>query len=95
MTALDHTTTYAGAAPSRTDVASRVANGLKAVLRAMLNRRHLGSLNELSDHQLADIGLMRSDLFEAKLASMSADPTATLSALSQRRAEERMARRVC
>lgn len=95
MTALDHPTTYAGVAPLRTDVASRVANGLKTILRAMFNRRHLGDLNELSDHQLADIGLMRSDLFEAKLTGISADPTTALSQMCQRRREEQMARRVC
>jgi uncharacterized protein YjiS (DUF1127 family) len=96
MTALDHPTTYAGVAtlrPMRMDVASRVANGLKAILRAMFNRRRLFSLNELSDHQLADIGLERADLFEAKLTSISVDPTATLSALSHKRAEARRVRR--
>ncbi|MHB2266993.1 DUF1127 domain-containing protein [Aliihoeflea sp. PC F10.4] len=94
MTALDHTTTYASAAPLRTDVASRVANGFKAVLRAMFNRRHLGDLSELSDHQLADIGLMRSDLREARLTPIPADPTTTLSELSRQRHRERTARRV-
>lgn len=95
MTALDHPTTFAGAAPLRTDVASRVAKGFKAIFRSIFNRRHLVELNELSDHQLADMGLMRADLHQARLTRIPADPTSTLSALTRQRHRERLARRVC
>lgn len=95
MTALDRHTTYAGAATLRTDVTSRMVKGLRAILRAMVNRRHLGSLSELSDHQLADIGLVRADLHTASITRMPADPTSTLSALSKKRHVEKLARRVC
>jgi uncharacterized protein YjiS (DUF1127 family) len=95
MTALERRTTYAGAAPLRTDVMSRMVKGLHAILRAMVNRRHLGNLNELSDHQLADIGLTRGDLYAARHTRILADPTSTLSALSRQRRYERLARRIC
>lgn len=95
MTALDHQTAYAGAARTRTDVASRVTNGLKTVFRAFFNRRHIGNLAELSDHHLADIGLLRTDLHQAARTGIVADPTATLASLRNRREEERLARQVC
>ncbi len=95
MTALDHHPTYAGAAPTRTDVASRVTNGFKTVFRALFNRRHIGNLAELSDHHLADIGLLRTDLHQAARTGIVADPTATLATLRRRREDERFARQVC
>jgi uncharacterized protein YjiS (DUF1127 family) len=95
MTALDRQTAYAGAAQTRTDVASRVTKALKTVFRAFFNRRHIGNLAELSDHHLADIGLLRSDLHQAARTGIVADPTATLASLRSRREEERYARQVC
>lgn len=95
MTALDHQTAYSGVAPLRTDVASRVTKGLKTVFRAFFNRRHIGNLAELSDHHLADIGLLRTDLHQAARTGIVADPTATLATLRRRREEERFARQVC
>lgn len=95
MTALDHQTAYSAVAPTRTDVTSRVAKGLKTVFRAFFNRRHIGNLAELSDHHLADIGLLRTDLHQAARTGIVADPTATLATLRRRREDERFARQVC
>jgi uncharacterized protein YjiS (DUF1127 family) len=96
MTALDHHT-HAIAAGRRTVAAvSRVSNGLRALLRSLLNRREVNRLGSLSDHELADIGLMRTDLVVAMRAPVGVDPTARLSAIVRERyLIEDGARRTC
>ena len=95
MTALHPT--HAAAAETRTVAAvTRVVHGLAAFLRAWSNRRHIGSLGDLSDHELADIGLMRTDLLVARRAPLGRDPTARLSTIARERlTTEEGARRVC
>jgi uncharacterized protein YjiS (DUF1127 family) len=48
------------------------------LLRAWKNRRAFYRLGELSDAELADIGLTRSDLHVAIAAPFASDPTARL-----------------
>lgn len=96
MTALDHRTQTGPAAPSAAGVATRVAEAFLNLARAIRNRRHISHLDELSDHQLADLGLTRSDLVIAMHAPLNTDPTARLSTLARERYwTEFGARRVC
>lgn len=96
MTALDHATHVIDAPVRAVTTQERVANGLRAVLRAFLNRRHMTQLANLSDHELADIGLRRSDVSLAMISPLNVDPTAQLSALAgERRRIENAARHVC
>ena len=50
---------------SRPAVATRVANAIANVYRAWKNRRAFYRLGEMSDAELADIGLSPSDLRDA------------------------------
>ncbi|MGB8817724.1 MAG: DUF1127 domain-containing protein [Rhizobiaceae bacterium] len=52
--------------------------------RAWQNRRELYRLSDMSDRELQDIGLSRSDLFIARDVPASIDPTARLGALADR-----------
>ncbi len=80
MTTLDFTT-------GATRIAQRpsfLVQGLNAVsklLRAWRNRRELHRLGELTDAELKDIGLTRSDLFVANAEPLGVDPTAQLRAI--------------
>ena len=51
---------------------------VKALVRALLNRRVAGRLEYLSDHELSDIGLTRDDLRFGKSMPFNADPTTEL-----------------
>ena len=96
MTALDHHTHAIAAERRMVAAVSRVANGFRALLRALINRREVNRLGDLSDHELADIGLMRTDLVVAMRSPMSIDPTARLSDIARERyLTEDGARRVC
>ncbi len=57
-----------------------------ALVRALLNRRAAGKLQQLSDHQLADIGLTRDDLRRGYAVPFSADPTIELARSARRNA---------
>lgn len=63
----------------------RAFRALGALSRALSNRRAMRRLGELSDHDLADIGLRRSDLAAARGLPLTSDPTCFLA----RRARER------
>lgn len=47
---------------------------LKSVWRRMLNRNAIGSLHDLDDHQLLDMGLSRHEVREALTSSFFDDP---------------------
>lgn len=64
---------------------------LKAVARALRNRRDANVLARLDRHMLADIGLTQSDVQDAFSAPLWEDPTALL---SERAIERRMHRAV-
>lgn len=96
MTALDHPTSAIAAQTRTVAVVSRVADGLRAFFRAWRNRHQVNRLDWLSDHELADIGLMRTDLVVALRAPLGVDPTARLSDFArERHAAEDGARSVC
>lgn len=102
MTALDTRTTLSPAIV-RPALGLRVANAVVAVasqfariFRAWRNRREIYRLGEMSDAQLADIGLTRSDLHVVWQAPLTVDPTEQLGQLSEARirAYEALARRI-
>ena len=84
-------TTFAAAAStshaaSHPALASRVVIAAAGFFRAWKNRRAFYRLGELSDAQLADIGLARCDLNVA--IKLGADPTTHLGAVAQARINE-------
>ena len=81
---------------SRPAVATRVANAVANVYRAWKNRRAFYRLGEMSDAELADIGLTRADLHVAIAVPFGRDPTVKLRSIATDRAEtiEDLARKV-
>ncbi|MFA6153906.1 DUF1127 domain-containing protein [Mesorhizobium sp.] len=81
---------------SRPAVAARVANTLSNIYRAWKNRRAFYRLGEMSDAELADIGLTRGDLHVAVDVPFGRDPTAILREIASDRVEtiEDIARKV-
>ncbi len=59
-------------------VIAAVATGLRAIARAMKNRRDATMLAGMDDRMLADIGLTRSDLRDAYAEPLWRDPTDVL-----------------
>ena len=94
MTTLDRTflDTTGAARPA---AALRLARKVVDTLRAWRNRRQIYRLAEMSEWELADIGLTRADLSVAWNSPMSVDPTARASASAPSRAVEMAARTVC
>jgi uncharacterized protein YjiS (DUF1127 family) len=87
MTALE-STVHANAAPSRVSaLAMRVTGLVRRFVRHLANRRHARELMELSDHQLADIGLTRADLAIARRTSFASDPTQCLAEIARQRGQ--------
>jgi uncharacterized protein YjiS (DUF1127 family) len=102
MTALDTRTTLSPATV-RPALGLRVANAVVAaasyiakVYRAWRNRREIYRLGEMSDAQLADIGLTRSDLHVVWQMPIGIDPTEQLGQISETRmrAYQALARRI-
>jgi uncharacterized protein YjiS (DUF1127 family) len=81
---------------SRPAVATRVANTISNAFQAWKNRRAFYRLGEMSDAELADIGLTRGDLHVAIDVPFGADPTVKLRAIASDRVDtiEDLARRV-
>lgn len=65
---------------------TRIGHATLRLLKLWRNRRAFRRLSELTDHELADIGLARADLDVALGASPSGDPTARLMAIADARA---------
>jgi uncharacterized protein YjiS (DUF1127 family) len=84
MATFDHATETMQLA-SRPVFAARVVNSIANFFRAWKNRRDFYHLGEMSDAELADIGLTRSDLLVAIETPFGADPTARLGALVEAR----------
>jgi uncharacterized protein YjiS (DUF1127 family) len=82
---------------ARPNIVVRLVQVAVKLLRALKNRREFYRLGELSDAELADIGLTRADLHVAYGHPLGSDPTSALSVIVQRRAddEEAAARSVC
>lgn len=93
MTTLDHSTALRTA--PRHAWAVRALNAVSAYYRSWKNRREFMRLGEMSDAELADIGLRRTDLHAAVGLPFGMDPTARLNAMVQERFEEAAARSVC
>lgn len=93
MAALDHSTF--GIAAAKSGFFVRVANGLRVLYRGMQNRSRARHLAELSDWELADIGLTRDDVTRAFRHRATIDPTPELQAIARSRSSlEDAARRV-
>lgn len=75
---------------SRPAVATRVINAAAGLYTAWKNRRAFYRLGEMSDTELADIGLTRADLHVAVGVPFGSDPTVKLRSI----AVERSARMV-
>jgi uncharacterized protein YjiS (DUF1127 family) len=70
----------------RPAVTTRVWNGTVGLFRAWRNRLAFRRLGELTDAELADIGLTRGDLRVATDVPFGADPTVKLHSLVRQRA---------
>lgn len=92
MTTLDHSGLLR-AAP-RQALALRTVNAVSRFFRAWKNRRDFLKLGEMSDAELADIGLVRGDLHAVTGMPFGADPTVRLNDIAQSRIET-AARRIC
>lgn len=96
MTAFDHTSGSSRFA-TRPNTVARLVQVAFDLFKAFKNRREFYRLGELSDAELADIGLTRADLHVAYGRPLGTDPTSALNVIVQRRAEdgEAVARLVC
>lgn len=79
---------------ARQAISTRVVNFLANAFRAYKNRRAIYHLGELSDTELADIGLRRADLHVAYRVPFGVDATERLGVIAEARAEEALARQV-
>ena len=82
MTTLDHGHAHAGSAWPRLGAA------IARFWTAYRHRRAFYRLGEMSDRELADIGLTRSDLSVAIDVPFGSDPTTHLAAAARRRAHD-------
>ena len=89
-------TMHETARPAVAGTPARLANAVSNFLRAWKNRREFYRLGEMSDAELSDIGLTRSDLTVAVDLPFGSDPTAHLGSLAEARLREveTMARQV-
>jgi uncharacterized protein YjiS (DUF1127 family) len=84
MTAIDFTT---GPTPARLhpSIWVQAATELAVAFRSWRNRRQLYRLGALTDTELKDIGLTRTDLFMARAEPLGTDPTLYLRAIAASR----------
>lgn len=94
MTTLDHAATHALPAMGRQAIATRAVNFVAATFQAWKNRRAVYRLGELTDAELHDIGLTRSDLSVAIDLPFGSDPTAHLGSVADARASLQNAARI-
>ena len=87
MTANECTETHISR-PLALNLVSIVTAKVAVLFRAIRNRREMYRLGQMSDVELADIGLRRGDLFEVSEAPLAIDPTGRLSAIAARRVGE-------
>ena len=87
MTTLDHSSLTTRIA-KRPNVVARLVVALANVWTAFKNRREIYRLGELSDAELADIGLTRTDLHVVIGHPFGIDPTASLNVIVRRRYED-------
>jgi uncharacterized protein YjiS (DUF1127 family) len=70
---------------TRPAIGTRAINGVAAFYRAWKNRRAFYQLGEMSDTELADIGLTRADLHVAIAVPLGSDPTVKLRSIAYSR----------
>ena len=80
--------------PLALSLAAALVAKTNALMRAVRNRREMYHLGEMSDIELADIGLRRGDLFTAAENPLTIDPTGRLGTLADSRIREDFARRI-
>ncbi len=68
-------------------LAMRLAIAVSAAYRGWKNRREFRRLGEMSDYELADVGLTRADIHLAMSSPFDFDPTARLGVLAEARVE--------
>ncbi len=88
MTANECTETHISR-PLALNLVSFLTAKVAALFRAVRNRREMYHLGQMSDVELADIGLRRGDLFEVAEAPLTIDPTGRLSAIAADRTRQR------
>jgi uncharacterized protein YjiS (DUF1127 family) len=81
MTATECTETHASR-PLALNLVSIAAAKVASLFHAIRNRREMYHLGQMSDVELADIGLRRGDLFAVAEAPVTIDPTGRLSAIA-------------
>lgn len=91
MTTIDCRETHS-APHAISNFATRTVEKVAALFQAFKNRRAIYQLGEMSDIELADIGLRRSDLFFALESPATVDPTIRLSRLAAGNIREAAAR---
>ncbi|HET7413796.1 MAG TPA: DUF1127 domain-containing protein [Pararhizobium sp.] len=75
-------------APARRTARARLTeffDRMACRLRALQNRREIGSLEEFSDYQLYDIGLTRADLHASMHEGRFTDPSGYLTEVARER----------
>lgn len=92
MTTIEHS--HFAIHPARPAVSTRLVNVVGKAFRAWQNRRAVYRLGELTDWELADIGLRRADLHVAIQSPLGVDPTAHLGVIAEARSLETLARQV-
>lgn len=84
MTATQCTETQASR-PQALNLVSLVTAKAAGLFRAVKNRREMYHLGQMSDVELADIGLRRGDLFEVSEIPLTMDPTGRLNSIAASR----------
>jgi uncharacterized protein YjiS (DUF1127 family) len=92
MTTLEHAAPPMTAS-SRLAIVARVIRNVSDFARALKNRREIYRLGAMTDIELADIGLTRTDLHVAVRSPLGVDPTVRLGSIAS--AREDAARRIC
>ncbi|MFZ1772702.1 MAG: DUF1127 domain-containing protein [Rhizobiaceae bacterium] len=77
---------------ARASAALTLVAAVAKTVRAWKNRQQIYRLGEMSDQELSDIGLTRSDLYLASEVSLFEDPTARLRCTNSMRSRESAAR---
>ena len=80
--------------PLALSLAAALVAKTNALFRALRNRREMYHLGQMSDLELADIGLRRGDLFVATADPLTIDPTGRLNAIANGRARDNFVHRI-
>lgn len=78
--------------PLALNLVSFLTAKVASLFRAFRNRREMYHLGQMSDVELADIGLRRGDLFAVAESPLGSDPTGQLNALVKGRSCKDFAR---